>query len=1581
MSNMTRAVSQIIDELKAMGVHLWTEDQQLRFKAPVGALTEEYRQIIKQRKQEFIDHLSSDNKDTGIQIDPENRYEPFPLTDLQVAYIVGRRNNYELGGVGCHSYIELELPRLDHERLQQAWHKLILRHDMLRAVIGTDGQQQVLKNVTLPPVISQDLMGQCAEDFDQAVQAVREKMAFRCYDSERWPLYELRLSSHDDKSILHHSTDLLIADFASIQILLAELGDLYDHPDQEFPPLALTFRDILLDSQQARNRPDTQARYQQHKDYWMQRVATLPGAPELPLAQPSSAGLPEKDSSSDSFRRLSLELDKTQWQQLCHLANEHKITPSAVVMNAFTEVLRRWSRQGDFCINLTLLNRPDNHPDVRRVVGDFIAVNVLEVNDQRGNTFIDRTRALQQQLWQDMAHSDFTGIEVLREMTRLNQSNTLIPVVFTSTVGVTGNDLPRNDFMHNARLNYGITQTPQVWLDCQATERREALHIDWDIRTDVFQPGVIEQAFAAFRQLLTILANDSQHWLSTRPVRLPDSTTSLRHQQNNAKNAPLPKGYLHQGFCDHALNQPDSVALICGQHQWSYRQLAVWSLSVADQLKSAGCQPGQPVAVFLDKSPAQIAAIMGILLAGGAYVPIDIIQPEKRRNSIIQDSDTTLIVTDPAHRELNWPENSRCILVDTLVTPADLTESANTDTITTQIRQIVAQGLQADTVNQLAYILYTSGTTGKPKGVMLSHQGVRNTIVGFNRQFGFNSDDRTLALVNYSFDLSVLDIFCTFTAGAALVLPEGQWRSDPGCWARTIQQHKVTVWNSVPAHMQMLMTWHDRESDTDISSLRLAFISGDWIPVTLPPKIRQKLPALNLNSLGGPTEISVTCIYNPIGEVPEHATSIPYGTPFSNHKLYIQNERFEECPDWTPGEMLVGGPGVALGFVNDPERTKERFITHPETGERLYRTGDICRYRADGVIEILGRQDNQIKIRGHRIELGEVEASLNELEYIAQAVALVRPDPVDLVAAIVLNLGYQTSGSSNDEHLTTRIQMDLENVLPGYMMPVAVRTLAEIPLSKNGKVDRTTLKQVFKDQPVHQDSYEAPLDDEIEQKLAAIWQELIQVEQVSRGDDFFMIGGSSLTAVGLLNRLSEEGFVLNIDLIFNNPVFRDMVNALQLAEDEEEAFRQSIRLEDLADHSLRNLDQALPYQPEQDKGPQNIFLTGATGYLGCYILKSLLEQTQDTIYCLIRCNDEENGYFRLQQMAEERGMTLEIDRERVHIIPGDLINDRYGLDDTQYQWLAENIDKVMHIAALISLIAPLSGLYPINVKGSANAIELATTHHVKPVHYMSTIGVHYRLPYDESEPPVPESTSPMAPWHKPELTYEHTKYMAEQLFYMARDKNLPVNIYRSGAITWDDTQQTPYINDDAFVKFFRTCMSVAAYPESRILISTTPVNVVARSIAMISHKAIDQTGKNFHVVSRYSHTGEQIYRWLNELGCQFKAMDFAAWDQQLADSFGRGFINRYFKHGMDQGGHHQYRIDNTEAALAEYGHQPYEIDRNYFIPMVRHFFGEEALKRAGISERTASDDGDQQKPDDVTDNTSTNTSISQVSPA
>jgi len=958
----------LINELEALGILLWVEEGQLRFRAPAGALTDEHKALLTSHKQELMARLSPETQALGA--DPQHRHEPFPLTDVQAAYLVGRGSAYAYGGVGCHGYVELDMPDLDPARLQQAWHRLIDRHDMLRAIVTQEGWQRVLDNVSLPVLETEDLRNQPEDAVQASLQRTRAAMSERCYTPDKWPLYELRLSRCNQFSRLHLSLDLLIADFVSIQIMLAELDQLYRMPERQLPPLSLTFRDAVLSLRHEREQPAQRALFARDRDYWMARIPDMPGAPDLPVQDTPVT------HESVKFSRHALTLSSAQWQAFCRQAKERRTTPTCAILAAFADTIGRWSRQPDYSLNLTVLNRPAIHPDIGRIIGDFTSTSVLQIRQQLTSRFENRAAQVQEQLWEDMEHAAFSGIDVLREMARdRQQRDFILPVVFTSTLGMvqtSGADGADGEFMQGARLGYGITQTPQVWLDCQVAERANALHVNWDIRQGIFPPGMIEDAFAAFSAVLHALADGSAAWRATEPLALSASTRNIRKHINDTAVA-LPAGRLHDGFHERARHQPEAIAIIDTQGPVSYGELLQQARAVAQALLDSGCRSGDLVAIALDKTRYQIAAVLGVLWLGAAYLPLDTEQPQARRDDILRDANVHHVLTDATGQNAAWPQQITAIAADDLAPasgPAAMMAPADT------------------AASSLAYVIYTSGTTGKPKGVMMTHLAALNTVADINARFCISSSDRTLGLANLAFDLSVYDIFGTLAAGGVLVLPCPERRRDPSHWAECIAASDVTVWNSVPAQMQMLLTFLESETYTRLPTLRLALLSGDWIPVGLPAAIRTQCPGLRVVSLGGATEAGIWSIWHDIDEVPANARSIPYGRPLANQTFHVLDPLMRPCPDRVPGELYIGGTGLALGYLNDSRRTAERFIYHPETGERLYRTGDLGRYRPDGIIEFLGREDNQVKIRGHRIELGEIESALQAHPDIGMAVAL-----------------------------------------------------------------------------------------------------------------------------------------------------------------------------------------------------------------------------------------------------------------------------------------------------------------------------------------------------------------------------------------------------------------------------------------------------------------------------------------------------------------------------------------------------------------------------------------------------------------
>lgn len=962
-------VATLIADLEGLGVRLWEEEGRLRFRAPSGVLTEARRRELSDHKAEVIEFLLGDAGRVTVQPEPERRFEPFPLGDLQSAYLLGRRDSFAYGGVGSHIYAEISFTGLAPDAVIAAWHTLVDRHDMLRARIDPSGTQRVQEVVPTVAIPVGDLRGEDSAAVEAAVDGVRAALAHRVYQPDQWPLFDLAITRADDHMLLHLSIDFLVADFSSIQRLLLELNQLCYRPDEPLPPIDISYRDYLVAVRRARD----SARHERDQQYWQERMDTLPAGPDLPLVDGSEQAPP-------TFTRYGVHLRADRFAALRERAAAHDVTVSTAALAAFAEVIGRWSNEPRFSLNLTLFDRQPLHPSVPQLVGDFTAIMPHEVDSSPVASFAERARDVQARLWNDMDHRAYTGVEVLRELARRKGARAaLFPVVFTSTIGMNDVGTGAEQRAGQGRFVYGVTQTPQVWIDCQVSELDDGLTLNWDVRDGVLRGGVAEAMVDAYTELVGALAAGDAAWESMSPVRLPRTQRDRRHEVNDTM-APLSDALLHDGVIAMARREPDRLAIIAGTRSLTFGELLGRASAVADRLRAAGCGRGDLVAVVMDRGWEQPVAALGALLAGAAYVPVDAYQPAVRRDRILSSAGVTHVLTQ------SWFDD-----IDGI--PVDLAGLASV--------RVDRGPAEPD---DIAYVIHTSGSTGVPKGVMVTHRGAVNTVDDINRRFGVGRDDRVLGLAHLGFDLSVYDHFGPVAVGGALVVPDPSRHADPSHWAELIETHHVTLLNTVPAQMHMLAGYLGTTAGRRLPSLRLAWMSGDRIPAALPGQIRDRLPDIDLVGLGGPTETTIWSIHQPIGVVDPAWSAIPYGKPLTNHAHHVLDRWLRDRPDWVNGEICTTGAGVALGYLNDPDRTAEKFVAHPESNARMYRSGDIGRYLPDGTIEILGREDAEVKVRGYRVALTEIEAALaTHADVAAAAVVVDDTDPVDarLVAFVV----------------------------------------------------------------------------------------------------------------------------------------------------------------------------------------------------------------------------------------------------------------------------------------------------------------------------------------------------------------------------------------------------------------------------------------------------------------------------------------------------------------------------------------------------------------------------------------------------
>ncbi len=1018
----------------------------------------------------------------ALQPDPAHRHDPFPPTEVQRAYWIGRRQDFTLGGVGAQWYWEFDGEDVDLARLEAAWNALIARHDMLRAVFDADGQQQVLPEVPHVSIPAMVAIGDPTPALDQ----LRASLASRVADPESWPLCEFGAVRYgNNRTRVGVSFDCIVLDALSIMIVFDELATLYEHPAAELPATSLTFRDCVLG-----RRRDPHS-IQAARDYWDGVLPELPPAPQLPLVKDASLVV------GGRFTRREARIGRQRWQALVARAREHNLTPSTILAAAFTEVLSAWSGRQDMTLVFTLFDRENLHADVNRVVGDFTSLLLVPHRPPSSATWLETARALQESVWASLQHRAISALDLLRDLARLSSTPVApIPVVFTSTLGV-ADDLVNLSFPFGAYAG-GLSQTPQVYLDNQVVAHDGELLINWDSVDELFPDGMLDAMFAAYVRLLDGLSAPERDWQQPVPPLIPAAQLAVRTRVN-ATAAPEHPRTLHHAFFARAVAMPDRPAVVGPDARLSYGELADRALRVAQWLREHDVGPGDLVAVNLPKGVNQIAAVLGVLAAGAAYVPVGIDQPAVRRQRIYDNSQPRLVLDDPTGAFERPP------------LPAPL---------------------EADAAS-LAYVIYTSGSTGEPKGVEMTHRAAANTVDDINERFGVGANDRVLGVSALDFDLSVYDIFGLLSCGGTIVLVEEESRRDAFYWAEIVRSERITIWNSVPALLDMLLTAAGEKGLG--SSLRLAMVSGDWVGLDLRARLKTEAPACRLVALGGATEAAIWSNAFEVDSVPPEWRSIPYGFPLRNQQFRTVDARGLDCPDWVPGELWIGGAGVARGYRNAPTETAQRFVERNDT--RWYRTGDRGRYWPDGTLEFLGRVDFQVKVRGHRIELGEIEAAMNRHPAVARSVAFMN-DRRALAAAVVTRAGETLDRRDMAGFLTQH--------LPASMIPELFVAVPSLPLTANGKVDRDVLTRLALADVAGSDDSADPPKGPIEEAVAEVWIELLRVPRVGRSQSFFALGGDSLLATVLIETLRKRmGILISLRELFANATVAQLAAAIE----------------------------------------------------------------------------------------------------------------------------------------------------------------------------------------------------------------------------------------------------------------------------------------------------------------------------------------------------------------------------------------------------------------------------------------------------
>ncbi len=989
--------------------------------------------------------------------------------------------------------------RLDIASLQRSFAALVERHESLRTRIARMGDEWV-QVVSADVSLALEVEVQRGLDEQRLLERVEAEIA-RPFDLEQGPLLRVTLLEVDaDEHVLVMVQHHIVSDGWSMQLMVEELVQLYagysQGLDVVLPALPIQYADYALWQRSWMEAGEKERQLA----YWTGLLGGEQPVLELPFDRPRPA------RQSHRGAQLGFELPRELVEAVRALAQREGASSFMLLLASFQALLYRYSGQADIRVGVPIANR--NRVETERLIGFFVNTQVLKA-DLDGRMGFDellaqaRQRALEAQAHQDLPFEQL--VEALQPE-RNASHNPLFQVLFNhqSEIRSVTPEVQLEDLRLEGLAWDGQTAQFDLTLDIQEDEN--GIWASFDYATDLFDASTVERLAGHWRNLLRgIVANPRQRLGELPLLDAPERRQTLS-EWNPAQREYAVQGTLQQRFEEQARQRPQAVALILDEQRLSYGELNARANRLAHCLIARGVGADVPVGLALERSLDMLVGLLAILKAGGAYLPLDPAAPEERLAHILDDSGVRLLLTQ-GHLLERLPRQAgvEVLAIDGLV----LDGYAESDPLPT---------LSAD---NLAYVIYTSGSTGKPKGTLLTHRNALRLFSATEAWFGFDERDVWTLFHSYAFDFSVWEIFGALLYGGRLVIVP-QWVSrSPEDFYRLLCREGVTVLNQTPSAFKQLMAVAcSADMATQQPALRYVIFGGEALDLqSLRPwfqRFGDRQP--QLVNMYGITETTVHVTYRPVSEADlEGGLVSPIGGTIPDLSWYILDRDLNPVPRGAVGELYIGRAGLARGYLRRPGLSATRFVPNPfpgGAGERLYRTGDLARFQADGNIEYIGRIDHQVKVRGFRIELGEIEAALAGLAGVRDAVVLAH----DGVGGTQL-VGYVVADSAEDaERLRESLRESLKRHLPDYMVPAHLMLLERMPLTVNGKLDRQALPQP--DASLSQQAYRAP-GSELEQRIAAIWSEILGVERVGLDDNFFELGGHSLLLLMLKERIGD----------------------------------------------------------------------------------------------------------------------------------------------------------------------------------------------------------------------------------------------------------------------------------------------------------------------------------------------------------------------------------------------------------------------------------------------------------------------------
>ncbi|WP_280430867.1 non-ribosomal peptide synthetase [Nocardia brasiliensis] len=1168
--------------------------------------------------------------------------------------------------------------------------------------------------------------------------------------------------------------------------------------------------------------------------FWRAALAGAPDELDLPFDRPRPA------TRSFAGGHVAFSIDGAVYRGLTDLSRDHNATLFMVVHAAFAVLLSRWSGTDDVAVGTAVAGRGE--PELDDLIGMFVNTLVLRTQVRAQESFEEFLARVRDSDLQAFAHADIP-FERLVELLEPDRSTARNPLF---QVGLAFQNLPAAAFelpgLSVAAVDFE-NDIEKCDLSLVIGETDAGLAGRFSYARDLFDEATIRHAAEWFARLLAAIVAQPRRPVGDLPLLAADEYAALtRHHPATMPPGVLMPELLLRGM----VYGRDRIAVRAAGRSISYGELDEHSSRLARVLIDHGVGPERLVVVALPRGYAMLAAALAVGKAGGAYVPVDPAYPVDRVRHMVIDSAAVLGVTTTEQLE-RLPDEVVWLELD------------HPDVAALCARRSAAPVTDIDRRTPLrlhnpAYLIYTSGSTGVPKGVVVTHAGLAGVVEHAVGILGIGSEHVLLHSISPSFDPAALEWLCALSVGATLVVLPPAVLGGPE-FAAVLRDERVTHCSVTPA---VLSTVDPAEVPT-----RTFLVGGDVTPSDLVAKWE---PGRRYVNAYGPTEVTIAATFGA-----QHAgREVTIGTPVRGVTAVVLDARLHPVPPGVTGELYLAGATLARGYHDRAALTAHRFVANPwgAPGERMFRTGDLVRWcaPADGQsaweLKYLGRSDFQVKIRGFRIELGEIDAVLGAHDDVGFAVTVGHETPTGEMVLV----GYVRAepGRALDPD---RLRAAAERILPRHMVPAAIVVLDEIPLTPAGKLDRKALPA-----PSFGVAAGRAPATPTEEIVAAVFAEVLELEQVGADDDFFARGGTSLRTLTLQHALAARGIELPVAAVFGASTVRAL--AARIAGQEGALHDPAVVAADAVLGPDISVD-GLP--PSHRGGARDVLLTGATGFVGAYLLRELLDRTDAVVWCLVRAENARAGRARIEEALQRYQLWDDALGTRIVPVPGDLAQPAFGLSDTEHAWLADRIDVIYHNGARVNHLEHYSRLRAANVEGTREVLRLATTRRLKPVHFVSTVNTVISAAPGAS---VYEHTR-LAADELPGQGYISSKWAAEQLILQAAERGVPARVYRPGLVS-GDLQVGINSPDDSFWNMIRAAVILGVAPDvGAASIALVPVTYVARAIVEISLSPATATA--YHLVNEEPVPIRTLFDCLRRHGLPIETATFDDVRRRLAE--------------------------------------------------------------------------------------------------